>query len=55
MLEQVDESTKIFYGRGKAPVFFVDPRDFVVASKIYKIDNGYMIVSKEFLQNSQIG
>lgn len=47
-METIDENTKIFYGRGKAPVFFVDPRDFVFLSRIYKTDFGYMVVSNIF-------
>lgn len=45
LIEDIDENTKIFYGKGKAPMPIVDPRDFVVINRIYKIENGYFLLS----------
>lgn len=36
----MDENTYIYYFRGKAPVMFVDGRDFCVLTKIIKLDEG---------------
>ncbi|CAD8144014.1 unnamed protein product [Paramecium octaurelia] len=47
LIEKVDQNTFIFYAKGKPPTFFVDPRDFCMVSRVYKLgENHFMTISK---------